>query len=298
MSDRSGWACRAVACWAIACAVPAARADEAAPPERAAAAEAGRLLRAGMQVLRAALPEGAVAAEEPQEAKDAKKAQQQAADKQRQQQIAQQAQQMQQFFQPVLQAELEIVRKTCGSLPVEARKKIVAAGNESVKAVAKQFAENQFAGRGRQSFDARKMIHEAVAAAVKPHAAAEEYAAYEREQAARIARRARTARILIVNKLDSELELAAAQRETIAADLEKHWEAGWLRELDDNGGMMINNQRLAPDFADKCVAPHLDDRQKAEWKKWCQQAGSQRMGHHVNWNFDGQSLQPDPWWTR
>ncbi len=292
MSDRSGWACRAVACWAIACAVPAARADEAAPPERAAAEEAGRLLRAGMQVLRA------VAAEEPQEAKDAKKAQQQAADKQRQQQIAQQAQQMQQFFQPALQAELELVRKTCGGLPVEARKKIVAAGNESVKAVAKQFAENQFAGRGRQSFDARKMIHEAVAAAVKPHAAAEEYAAYEREQAARIARRARTARILIVNKLDSELELAAAQRETIAADLEKNWQAGWLRELDDNGGMMINNFRPAPDFADKSITPHLDDRQKAEWKKWCQQAGSQRMGHHVNWNFDGQSLQPDPWWTR
>lgn len=297
MSDRYGWACRALACWAIACAVPAVRADEAAPPERAAAAEAGRLLRAGMQVLRAALPDGAAAAEEPKEAKDAKKAQQQAADKQRQQQIAQQAQQMQQFFQPVLQAELELVRKTCVSLPVEARKKIVAAGNESVKAVAKQFAENQFAGRGRQGFDARKRIHEAVAAAVKPHAAAEEYVAYEREQAARIARRARTARTLIVNKVDGELELSQSQREKIEGDLEKHWEAGWLRELDDNG-MMINNFRPAPDFADKWIAPHLDDRQKAEWKKWCQQAGWSRMGQHANWNFDGQSLPPDPWWTR
>ena len=297
MSERRGWACRAMTCWAVVFAVAAARADEAAPPERSAAAEAGRLLRAGMQVLRAAVSDKA-AAEDPQEAKDAKQAQQQVLDKQRQQQIAQQAQQMQQFFQPALQAELELVRKTCGGLPVEARKKIVAAGNESVKAVAKQFAEHQFAGRGRQGFDARKAIHEAVAAAVKPHAAAEEFAAYEREQAARIARRARTARTLIVNKLDGELELSQLQRETIEGDLEKHWEAGWLRELDDNGGMMINNFRPAPDFADKWIAPHLDDRQKAEWKKWCQQAGWSRMGQHANWNFDGQSLQPDPWWSR
>lgn len=300
MSERRGWACRAMTCWAVVFAVAAARADEAAPPERSAAAEAGRLLRAGMQVLRAAVPDGATAADvaEGKEVLDAKKAQQQAADKQRQQQIAQQAQQMQQFFQPALQAELELVRKTCGSLPVEARKKIVAAGNESVKAVAKQFAEHQFAGRGRQGFDARKAIHEAVAAAVKPHAAAEEFAAYEREQAARLARRARTARILIVNKVDGELELSQSQREKIDRDLEKHWQAGWLRELDDNGGMMINNHRPAPDFADTCIAPHLDDRQKAEWKKWCQQAGWKRMGHHVGWNFDGQSLQPDPWWSR
>ena len=205
---------------------------------------------------------------------------------------------MQQFFQPTLQAELEIARKSCGSLSSEARKKIVAAGNEAVKVVARQFAEHQFAGRGRQGFDARKMLHDAVAAAVKPHAVAEEFAAYEREQAARIARRARAARILIVNKVDAELELSQAQREKVVADLEKHWEAGWMRELDDNGGMMINNHRPAPDFADKCITPHLDERQRAEWKTWCQQAGWSRMGHHVGWNFDGQSLQADPWWSK
>ena len=306
MYPRCGWLCRRLAgclfacAGAAACAVPAAWADEAAPPERAAAEEAGRLLRAGMQVLRAAMPNGANAPGEAdaQQVQEGRKPQQQAAEKQRQQQIAQQAQQMQQFFQPALQAELELVRKTCGTLPADARKKILAAGNETVKDVAKQFAERQFGGRARQGFDARKSIHEVVAAAVKPHAVAEEFAAYEREHAARLARRARTARILIVNKLDGELELSQLQRETIEGDLEKHWEAGWLRELDDNGGMMINNFRPAPDFADKWIAPHLDDRQKAEWKKWCQQAGWSRMGHHAGWNFDGQSLQPDPWWTK
>jgi len=219
-----------------------------------------------------------------------------AADQQRQQQIAQHAQQIQPFFQPALHAELERVRKTCGSLPADARKKIVAAGNETVKVLARQFAERQLAGQGRQGFDPRKTMHEAVAAAVKPHATAEEFATYQREQAARVARRVRAARIQIVTKLDRELELSQSQRQKIEADLEKHWEADWLRDLDDNGNMIINNFRPAPDFADRCIAPHLDDRQRAAWKNWCQLAAWKHMGQQVGWNFDGQSLQPDPWW--
>lgn len=241
----------------------------------------------------------ALAKQQQEEEAKQREAERRAAERQRQQQIAQQAQQMQQFFQPALQAELERVRKTCPSLPADARKKIVAAGNETVKVLARQFAERQLAGQGmRQGFDPRKTMHEAVAAAVKPHAAAEEFAAYEREQAARVARRGRAARILIVTKLDAQLELSQSQREKIESDLEKHWQAGWLRELDDNGSMMINNFRPAPDFADKCIAPHLDDRQRAEWKQWCQQAGWSRMGHHAGWNFEGQALQSDPWWSK
>lgn len=236
----------------------------------------------------------ALAGQKQEEAKQ-KEAARRAADQQRQQQIAQQARQMQPFFQPALHAELERVRKTCGSLPADARKKIVAAGNETVKVLARQFAERQLAGQGRQGFDPRKTMHEAVAAAVKPHATEEEFAAYEQEQAARVARRVRTARILIVTKLENQLKLTQSQREKIEADLEKHWEAGWLGVLDDNGSI-INNLRPAPDFADRCIAPHLDDRQRADWKSWCQQAGWKHMGQHFGWNFDGQSLQPDPWW--
>jgi hypothetical protein len=237
-----------------------------------------------------------LAKQKQEEAKE-QEAARRAADQQRKQQIAQQAQNMQQFFQPALQAELERVRKTCGSLSVDARKKILAAGNETVTVLARQVVERQFAGQGMQGFDHRQTIHGAVAAAVKPHAAAEEFAAYEREHAARIARRDRVARILIVNKLDAQLRLSQSQREKIAADLEKHWEAGWLRELHDQG-MMINHYRPAPDFADKCIAPHLDDSQRAEWKQWCQQAGLSRMGNNGGWNFDGQSMQPDPWWSK
>ena len=228
----------------------------------------------------------------------AQQAHQQAVEKQRQQQIDQNAKHMQSMVMPVLQSELELVRKTCGSLPSEARKKIVAAGNAAVQTVARQIAERQVGGHGAGAFDTRKVIRDAVAAAVKSHATAEEFAAYERDQAARIARRNRAARMVIVNKLDFELQLSQAQREKIEADLENRWDAKWLQELHDTGGMMINNRPPAPDFADKCIAPHLDERQRAEWKTWCAQAGWSRHGQHYGWNFDGQGMQPDPWWSR
>ena len=296
--------------WAAAVATAAlgggvARAEEqsAAAAGEAGVQAAGRLLGAVLQAVEQTAKQGAAAAADPKaeaerkqgEAKQ-REAAKQAALNQRQQQIDQQAKQMEQFFNPPLQAELELVRRSCGSLEPAARKAIVAAGNEAVKATSKQFAAWQFGDRGKKRFDAREMIHTAVAAAVKPHAKPEEFAAYEKVHAARMARRERAARTLIVTKVDQQLELSAAQRDAIAADLEKRWQAGWIRELDDNGGIRIGNYPPAPDFADTCIAPHLDERQKTEWKQWTQQAGWSRMGQHFNWNFDGQTLQPDPWW--
>lgn len=275
MGDRCGWLCLGLAWSAIACAGAVANAEDLQMVQEA---EQAKKLQAQQQA-------------------EAQQAQQQAAEKQRQQQINQQAKHMQSMVMPALQAELELVRKTCGSLPSEARKKIVAAGNAAVRTVARQVAEQQMGGQLRP-FDSRKVIREAVAAAVKPHATAEEFAAYEREQAARIARRNRAARLLIVNKVDGEIQLSQAQREKIEADLENRWDAKWLQELHDTGGMMINNRPPAPDFADKCIAPHLDERQRAEWKTWCAQAGWSRHGQHYGWNFDGQGMQPDPWWSR
>lgn len=213
----------------------------------------------------------------------------------RERQIAQQANQMENFFRPQLQAELELVRRTCGSLAPDARKAIVAAGNKSVKEAAKQFAAWQVGNRHGQRFDVRQTIHEAVAAAVKPHAKPDEFAAYERELTARLARREQAARKLIVARLDMQLDLSVAQRKAISTDLEKQWQATWIRELDDNG-VQVNNYPLAPDFADACIAPHLDERQLAQWKEWTQQAAWSRHGQTNNWNFDGQSLKPDPWW--
>jgi hypothetical protein len=276
----------------MACGLAAARADEPTPQQRAAAEEAGRLLRAGVKALRAALPDGATA-EEVAAAKDQEKA----AVRERQRQIDQQAQHMQRAFQPALEAELELVRRTCGSLPPAARGKIRAAGDEAVKAVARQFAEGQMNARPILGFEPARAMHDAVAAAVKPHATAEEFAAYEREHGARTERRARAARIRIVDKVDGQLELTRGQREAIEADIAKQWKADWVRELGD-GGIQIGEYRPAPDFAAACIVPHLDERQKSEWKQWCQQAGWSRLGrHHMGWNFDGQSLPNDPWWS-
>ncbi|MFM8292477.1 MAG: hypothetical protein ACKOC4_12370 [Planctomycetia bacterium] len=284
--------CQFTILWVIAAVIapgPAAlRAEEDAAGVRAA----GRLLGAVLEAVANAEP--AAADKEPAAAEADPRA---LARRQREQQIAQQAKQMEQFFQPPLQAELELVRRTCGGLAPAARRQVVAAGGEAVQSSAKRFAAQQFGERGKTRFDPRESIHEAVAAAVKPHAKPEEFAAYEREHAARQIRRERAARLLMIVKLDQELELSSAQRQAIEADLEKRWQAGWIRDLDDNGGMMINNHRPAPDFADASIAPHLDDRQRTQWKQWCQQAGWSRFGGQANWNFDGQSLQPDPWWA-
>ncbi len=279
--------------WAIAAAVaPGSAAIRAEEDAAGGVRAAGRLLEALLEGVAQAQPaaEGKAAAEAEADPRAA-------ARRQREQQIAQQAKQMEQFFQPPLQAELELVRRTCGSLAPAARRQVVAAGGEAVQSSAKRFAAQQFGERGKTRFDPRESIHEAVAAAVKPHAKPEEFAAFEREHAARQLRRERAARLLMIVKLDQELELSSAQRQAIEADLEKRWQAGWIRDLDDNGGMMINNHRPAPDFADACITPHLDDRQRTQWKQWCQQAGWSRFGGQTGWNFDGQSLQPDPWWA-
>lgn len=286
--------CQFTILWAIAAVIAPGSAALRAEEDAAAAGvrAAGRLLEALLDGVAQAQPaaEGKAAAEAEADPRAA-------ARRQREQQIAQQAKQMEQFFQPPLQAELELVRRTCGSLVAAARRQVVAAGGEAVQSSAKRFAAQQFGERGKTRFDPRESIHEAVAAAVKPHAKPEEFAAYEREHAARRIRRERAARLLMIVKLDQELELSSVQRQAIEADLEKRWEAAWIRDLDDNGGMMINNHRPAPDFADACITPHLDDRQRTQWKQWCQQAGWSRFGGQAGWNFDGQSLQPDPWWA-
>jgi hypothetical protein len=292
--NRHAWPGRAVAWLALACAAPVARAKDQDPPQQgAAAAEAARLLRAGMKALGAAVPDGATAEEQA-----VARANEQAVLKQRKEQIDQLAAHFEQFLQPRLQAELELARRTCGGLPAEARGRVLAAGRESLKLAARQVAERQMGGEARPAVDPAEVVQQAVARELKRHAAEEEFAAYEREQAARVARRARMSRVRIVDMIDVQLELSQAQREAIAADLEKQWKDAWSRSL-DGGNMRINDYRPAPDFADACIAPHLDSRQRAEWKKWCQQAGwnQRQLARQFNWGGHRHALQPDPWWT-
>jgi hypothetical protein len=218
---------------------------------------------------------------------------------QQRKQIRQQAKHMEQLFQPVLRTELEMVRQACPNLPPEARGEVLAAGRAAVTKTALEFATRQMlGGQPRRAFDARRSIQNPIAKTLEPHASADQLAVYAREQAARMARRGEAARVAIVAKLDRQLDLSAAQRQAIEDDLEARWEDAWLRELDDTG-MVINNFRPAPDYANACIEPHLDEVQRNEWTRWRKAAGMAVVGMHVGWNFDGQGLhQEDDWWTQ
>ena len=217
----------------------------------------------------------------------------------RKQQVRQQARQMEQFFQPILQTELEVIRQACPSLAVEDRREVLAAGKAAVKKAAADFAAIQFAGElGRRKFDVRQEIRRPLVAILEDRADAVEFGTYQEEERLRIARRAEAARIRIVAKLDATLDLTAAQRDAILAALETDWDDAWVRELDDQGGMVINGFRPAPDFADAVITPHLDPGQRAEWDRWRSQAGWKMMGEHFGWQFDGQGIQHfDDWWS-
>ncbi|MFN9369075.1 MAG: hypothetical protein ACK6CT_09985 [Planctomycetia bacterium] len=222
---------------------------------------------------------------------------------QQRQQILQHAAQMAQFFQPVLHAELELVRSACGddALPAETRKLLLRAGRDAVKESAVAFAKAQMNGNGEQ-LDAWKTIRDAIARAVKAHVPAEPQAAYQRQVALRAARHERAGRNRIVSMLHSQLELTPDQQARIADDLEMNWDAGWPW-MSDFRGVQFNGYRPAPDYADACIAPHLDERQRAAWNKWCKEAGVKAHGIE-NWvsslrrNFNGQGLEADAWWSK
>lgn len=214
--------------------------------------------------------------------------------KQRQQQIERYEKNLEPRLQGVVDGELELVRGSCGSLSPAARREIFTAGKMAVATAARRLATFWLGGQQGEPFDARKDMQQAIYAAVKPHATPEEFAAYERERAARLARRGIAARASIVARLDDKLHLSTAQRAAIAADLEGAWKDDWSRELTDP-----NFVRLAPDFADGHIAPHLNTWQRTAWKTWREQSGANQAPRHAPNPFQAIALPPqhDTWWT-
>jgi hypothetical protein len=212
------------------------------------------------------------------------------------QQVDQQAQQLERMLDPVLASELEMIRQSCSDLEPAARTPILTAGRTALKQAARGMAERQLNGRlGQDDFDPRLEIRRSLVAALEKTGPMR-LATYQREQDDRAARQARAARLRIVAKLDGQLDLSAAQRKAIEADLERLWDASWVRALAESG--LINDQPIAPDFAAAAIVPHLADAQQAAWKAWCQTSGSGLVGRRfISWNFDGQGLQGhDTWW--
>ena len=220
---------------------------------------------------------------------------------QRAQFIRQQAQQFDTMLQPLLAAELAIVRRTCGSLAPEARRDVLAAARQGVREVAQQVAKAQFEGDDeRAARDVRLAIHQRVADAVERRAVAAEFTAYQSESRRRRERREEAARMRIVLKLDERLGLTASQRADVLADLRARWQAAWVRELEDHG-VNVNDQPVAPDFAAECITPHLDAAQARSWRQWCEAASSKNVGMSgIDWSeFNALQQQPqkiDEWW--
>ena len=293
--------------------VPAAPAARAAPPDAAApASEPGKLeplppvpqlLEKVMQGLLEGMPGKETLDDVMRRAAGRNRAAAAAAEAaQRKQFIRQQTQQFEQMLQPLLHVELALARRSCGGLTPEARREVFAAARDAVHDVAEQVARRQFEGGGEADHvDIRRAIHERIAAAIGPRAAADELAAYERESRERQERRAEAARIRIVAKVDAQLGLTAAQRAAMLEDLRAAWQAAWVRELEDHDGVMINDLPPAPDFADAAIAPHLDPVQGRQWRKWAEAAGWSAIPRGgIDWaelNALQQSQsKPDAWW--
>jgi hypothetical protein len=218
-------------------------------------------------------------------------------DRQRRIQIEQQAQQMERFFQPALASELEMIRQACGSLDPAARRRILIAGQAAVKQTAKAYATRQLTG-GHEllNFDPREEVRRPLIALLEELAAPAERAIYEREQLTRARRRAEAARVMIITKVDRQLDLTSGQRQAIEADLAEHWQADWLWAFTEHGGL-VNGYPVAPDYATASIRPHLRPEQAAAWEAWCRAAGERMIGRHVGVNLDNQGIQAiDPWW--
>jgi hypothetical protein len=213
------------------------------------------------------------------------------------QRVNQRAEQMTRFFTPMLESELELIRRTCGGLDRKARQTVLAAGSTAVEEAATAVARRQLGGRAGDDVDPRAIIRARLAESLAAVADPEELAAHRREVGCRAARRDESERLLIVARLDRQLDLTAAQRRAIDAALEAAWEPDWGRVVREHGTRRINNYPLAPDEAAAAIIPHLDPDQLTEWENWCRAAGSNMAPNHAHWSFDGQGLQQrDPWW--
>jgi len=222
------------------------------------------------------------------------------ADRQQRQQIEQHAKQLERMFQPVLNSELELIRRCCGGLDSAARRQIMAAGREAVTAAARGFTERQFNGQlGRDDFDPRRETRSRLEKALEPLADPAEFAAYRAEVERREARRAEAARLAILARVDRQLDLSGGQRRKIEAELARSWQPKWTGELGNRGDMRVNDYPPAPDDAAAAIVPHLAPDQVAAWEAWCRAAGARLLGQGFNLHLDGQGIQQsDPWWSQ
>ena len=228
----------------------------------------------------------------------------------RQQQLQAQRKQLrehaEQVLQPMLNAQLEVIRQTCGSLSLEQRSRIMAAGRSGVTQVAEGFAKRHKPDQGHngnqnaeQPVDPRDIVQRALASALRLEASAEEMAAYLREEEFRLSRRTRAARQRIVAILDAELLLTRQQREEIMVDLRQKWDPTWIQVIRYQPGNYNGYTAIAPDCAEVCISPHLTTQQAVDWKIWRERAPSMQFHNdHVEGSRQPGMDHRDAWWGK
>jgi hypothetical protein len=170
--------------------------------------------------------------------------------------------------QPILAAELHRLHAVCDSSPND-RKRIREASKDTVQTAATEIAK----GRQGQVIDAhapparfadpRATVRNAVVHAANKHLSPDQVRRYQSEIAHRDEYRKQAIIENLVALYDDAVSLSAKQRAGIRESLHRHWEDRWYAAIDSvNGG----NQYI-PFIHINCFYPHIDERQRMEWRE-------------------------------
>ena len=203
-------------------------------------------------------------------------------------------QQFLQQFRPILQSELEFVRKVC-DLSVEQRPKIKTAGEDSLKEAATKVADSHQRPRRVVFGDAvvnnapnpRKIIHEGLTNALRETLTGEQMEHYTYQATKRAESRKRAAILNMVSRLDGSLSLTPKQRERISQSLSSTWQDRWEEWLK----IQNYNSVYFPAVPNSCIVPHLNGDQALVW------SGIQKVEFGLNYGWGGQEhTDDDGWW--
>lgn len=172
-------------------------------------------------------------------------------------------------FRPILHVEYLFMRVICDPSKEE-RLSIACAGLKALDEAAETYAvwqKNQNMVMGGKLVeqpatpDTRKLIQDALAAAVKAKLSPSQYERYRVELNARATEQKRTAILNLIVRLDQSLVLSAEQREQIRGSLSSHWAEAWAQ-----GHQSFNLEtQYIPMIPDPLVADYLNANQKTIW---------------------------------
>ena len=218
------------------------------------------------------------------------------ADPQQEQAIRQQAQHWEQRLACMLHGELNVMRATCGDLPVPARRAILKAGQAEVKNVAMQVARTQM-GQNKDQGDPLDSLRKTLDTALAEHADDKALAAYRREVQQREQRWREAVVMQVVMLLDADLYLTQAQREAVTKVLLEHFDPG-MAAIMHMSGVDEQGRRTYVGLPDDAIRAHLTEAQRGRFR-------NQGDLRHNPWRQSliwlhlqsGMALDLDPWWN-